>query len=104
VFVPSTPVHSKGSSVRYGDGPCTALHTNPHLGFLFDLKPTPTHTTQVTLGRVQSGTCLSISFILHLTVAHDFSFVKFPSSVHSWRQMSSIKHQTTWYSRHPSLS
>jgi len=44
VFAPSTPVRSKGLSVVYDDGPPIALPTNPHSGFLFERKPTPTLT------------------------------------------------------------
>ena len=44
VFVPSTPVRSKGASVTwqqpsYDDGPRTAPLTNPRSGFLFNSKP-----------------------------------------------------------------
>ena len=46
VFAPSTPVRSKGPSVVYDDGPRTAPLTNPRSGFLFDPKPTPTHTPE----------------------------------------------------------
>jgi hypothetical protein len=46
VFAPSTPVRSKGPSVVYDDGPRTAPLTNPRSGFLFDSKPTPTHTPE----------------------------------------------------------
>ena len=46
VFAPSTPVHSKGPSVVYDDGPRTAPLTNPRSGFLFDAKSTPTRTPE----------------------------------------------------------
>jgi hypothetical protein len=46
VFAPSTPIRSKGPSVGYDDGPRTAPLTNPRSGFLFDSKPTPTHTPE----------------------------------------------------------
>ena len=59
VFVPSTPVRSKGASVTrqqpsYDDGPRTAPLTNPRSGFLFNSKPALTQTPERKLEHARS--------------------------------------------------
>ena len=70
VFAPSTPVRSKGPSVVYDDGPRTAPLTNPRSGFLFDSKPTPTHTPE----RKREHTRFPSEGVFNLSMDEDSSF------------------------------
>jgi hypothetical protein len=70
VFAPSTPVRSKGPSVGYDDGPRTAPLTNPRSGFLFDSKPTPTHTPE----RKREHTRFPSEGVFNLSMDEDSSF------------------------------
>jgi len=70
VFAPSTPVRSKGSSVAYDDGPRTAPLTNPRSGFLFDSKPTPTHTPE----RKREHARFASEGVFNLSMDEDSSF------------------------------
>ncbi len=70
VFAPSTPVRSKGPSLAYEDGPRTAPLTNPRSGFLFDSKPTPTHTPE----RKREHTRFPSEGVFNLSMDEDSSF------------------------------
>lgn len=71
---PSVPSHSTIKSEGMSFPSVMTLQMPRMMSCLCLLAHTNSHTTQVTLGRVQSGTCLSTSFILRLTAARRFTF------------------------------